>query len=206
MCTCTDKDQRFTLTATQLQTRADAYRLAFPQYPDSHLQASDRWLQGMWLLGNNYQGSGMYGAYPPGYLKRVLALFGDAQRVLHLCSGSLPRQPAGHVTLDSRVTGVVRPSVCGNGHHLPLRSEVFDLVLADPPYSAEDAKQYGTGMVNRPALLREAWRVTRPGGHLVWLDTQVPMFSKVLWHWWGAITIIRSTNHRVRLVSLFERV
>jgi ubiquinone/menaquinone biosynthesis C-methylase UbiE len=80
------------------------------------------------------------------------------------------------------------------------------LVMADPPYSQSDAERYGTRMVDRRKVLREAARVTQPGGYLVWLDTVLPMFAKREWHWWGAIGIVRSSNHRVRFVFMFERV
>lgn len=194
------------MSPTDLAARADAYRDAFPQFPDSHLTVSDRWMQGMWLLGNNYQGSGYYGAYPPGYLRRIMAMFSDAERVLHLFSGSLKGLPVGHIAVDLQVNGTVRPHVQANGHYLPFLPGSFDVAIVDPPYSPEDAKRYGTTMVNRVRVLHALWEVVKPQGHLVWLDTQVPMFSKALWHWYGAITIVRSTNHRVRLVSLFERV
>ena len=54
-------------------------------------------------------------------------------------------------------------------------------------------------------VMREAARVTAPGGNLVWLDQKRPMFRKDQWRLWGAIGLVRSTNHRVRLVSIFER-
>ncbi|MND07635.1 hypothetical protein D3C83_297470 [compost metagenome] len=48
-------------------------------------------------------------------------------------------------------------------------------------------------------------RVTIVGGHLVWLDTTWPMHRKAEWRTVGRITIVRSTNHRVRMISIFER-
>src|SRR6266540_1931472 len=67
------------------------YKQAFPKYPP--LRSDDRWIDGLWVLGNNYKGSGYYGAYPPQYLKRMKALYPDAERVLHACSGSLKAGP-----------------------------------------------------------------------------------------------------------------
>ena len=81
----------------------------------------------------------------------------------------------------------------------------FDLVLADPPYSSKDAEVYGTPMPNRAKVMRALARVTRPGGNLVWLDTRWPMHRKDQWRCWGHVALVRSTNHRVRLVSMFER-
>jgi hypothetical protein len=181
--------------------RAALYNAAFPSYPP--LCTTGRWVYGMWVLGNNYRGSGYYGAYPPGYLKRVLSLFPDATRVLSLFSGSL--QGPG-VTLDCQRTAAVQPQVLGSAEALPFLPGSFDLCLADPPYSPVDAVRYATPMVSRRKVLASLAHVIPAGGHVVWLDTQLPMYRKAEWHLWGTIGLVRSTNHRVRLVSLFERV
>jgi hypothetical protein len=79
-------------------------------------------------------------------------------------------------------------------------------------------------MVNRGKALRALAQVIQPGGWLVWLDTVWPMHSKLEWasaasialvtDWeledgeWdstGLIALVRSTNHRVRMVSMFQR-
>lgn len=51
----------------------------------------------------------------------------------------------------------------------------------------------------------EEVKVTKPGGHLVWLDVCWPMHRKVEWVTVGRIAIVRSTNHRVRMATIFER-
>jgi len=183
-----------------LVERAQLYTKAFPEYPP--LRADGRWLDGMWILGNNYRGSGYYGAYPPQYVKRIMSLFPDAQRVLHLFSGSLP--PGNYVRFD------INPDlgdVCGDAHRLSeyFAAGSFDLILADPPYSKEDADHYGTPMVNRNKVVSECAKVLEPGGFLVWLDQVLPMFRKDELHFCGAIGLVRSTNHRFRVVAVFRR-
>lgn len=196
-----------TKKALTLHDRAARYNATFPQFPDSHLVASDRWLQGNWILGNNYQGTGYYGSYPPGYLKRMAAIFPDLHAVMHLFSGSLPQEASrNRVTVDVRVTDHVKPGVRGDALNLPFREGAFDGVYADTPYSTADAEYYGTGLPNRKLVLREVHRVVRPGGFLVWMDTVLPMYRKDMWHWCGAIALWRSTNHRVRGVSIFQRL
>jgi len=59
------------------------------RYPSSRFMIDDRWASATWVMGNNYKGSGYYGAYPHGYVKRVYSMFPDSQRILHLFSGSL---------------------------------------------------------------------------------------------------------------------
>jgi SAM-dependent methyltransferase len=184
-----------------LAERADAYAAAFPDWPP--LQVTGRWIHGVWIIGNNYRSrSGYYGEYPATYLRRVGSMFPDSSATLHVFSGSVAPLP-GTVCVD--VQPATRPSVVADATALPFAPATFDLVYADPPYTPSDAARYGTPMVDRRRSLRELAQVTRPGGHLVWLDTVVPMFRKVEWSWIGVIGIIRSTNHRVRACMIFER-
>ena len=145
-----------------------------------------------------------YGSYPPTYLARAMALFPDVKypdERLHAFSGSLPK--GDYVRCDSVQDAELR----GRVEDLPrLTAGTFRLVLADPPYTKSDAEKYGTPPLNRRAALAALAEVTRSGGHLVWLDTVWPMHSKRDWRTVGRILLVRSTNHRVRLVSLFERV
>ncbi len=177
-------------------------------FPESQLRASDRWLQGQWVLGNDYRGSGMYGSYPPAYLRRIETVFPDAKSVVHLFSGSLPmcQARARGITVDLRATAMVKPGVRANVYALPFLSATFDLAYADPPYSATDAEQYETPMVDRRKVLYEAHRIVEPGGFLVWMDTTLPMYHGQFWKWVGAIALWRSSNHRVRGVHIFQRL
>lgn len=189
----------------RIADRIAAYRKAFPQYPDSWpVCQTGRWMNATMILGNNYKGSGMYGAYPPSYLKRMAPMFTDCPRVLHLFSGSLP--PGPYTRVDSRPS--MNADVVANAEDGLLAAfgpGSFDIVYADPPYSAEDAKHYDTKMINRRKVLQQCREVLRPGGILAWMDVILPMYRGVDWIHFGNIHIIRSTNHRVRLVSLFKR-
>jgi hypothetical protein len=192
-----------------LASRAQNYALRFDRWPASWVrlveEQGSECIYGTWLIGNDYRNkSALYGAYPRGFLDRVRALFPDLweSRVLHAFAGSLPK---GHgVRLD--LNPARQPDVIGNVCALPFGRDNFDLVLADPPYSKADAVEYGTPMVDRRAAMASLSTVTRAGGFLVWLDTVWPMHRKDQWRTVGRICLIRSTNHRVRLVSIFQRV
>lgn len=201
-----------------LRDRADAYSRAFPDRPPLQVVTEGTGthrrevVYGQWCIGADYRNkTRYYGAYPAGYLERVMALFPDVletprpkQEILHVFSGSLP--PGEYLRCDSHQPSDFRTSVYDLPEDFRRRGRPsFALVLADPPYSADDAKKYGTPMIHRGRTLAALAEVTRPGGHLVWLDTTWPMHRKDQWVTVGRIGLVRSTNHRVRMVSIFER-
>lgn len=185
--------------------RAQLYNLAFPKYPPLH--ATDRWIYGMWMIGNNYRNKqGYYGEYPPSYLKRILSMFPDIpkDRILHLFSGSLDQEEETGITFD--INPDLKPHVVGDAHKLSEFDLHPYLILADPPYTEEDAEHYGQPMIRRNTVLKECAKILISGTHLVWLDQVLPMYSKKEVNLVGTIGLIRSTNHRFRVVSIFEKV
>lgn len=188
-----------------IRERAQYYGLAFPKYPP--LVATDRWLYGIWMIGNDYAGRmSYYGEYPHSYLRRIYSLFPDAQGILHLFSGSVSIEHEAEITFD--INSELKPDVVGDAHRLSSYFEpnYFDLILADPPYTAEDAEHYGTPMVNRNTVVRECYKVLVSGGYLVWLDQVLPMYRKDTVILEGTIGLVRSTNHRFRVVSIFRKL
>lgn len=195
--------------ADRIASFEQAYRKWPASWPRLVREQGRDVLYATWLIGNDYRAtSKIYGSYPPGYLARVLALFPDVEPsdTLHVFSGSLPKRS--YWRLDSHRSAEVSGSVY-EARALVSRDIApncyFPLQVADPPYSAEDAAKYGTSMINRGRALRALAEVAQPGGHLVWLDTVWPMHRKVEWVTVGRIAIVRSTNHRVRMCTIFER-
>ncbi len=186
-----------------LQERIDAYQATFPKYPT--MIADKGWLMGVWVLGNMYKRSnGYYGAFPGNFLKRVLSIFPDRQKTLHLFSGTLVAGP-GEVTVDCQITDTVKPTVVADAKNLPFPDASFDFTLADPPYTAKDAENYKTPMISRRHVMAEVARITKPRGYLAWLDTVRPMYRATEWKQVGAIMVLVSTNTRTRCLSIFER-
>jgi hypothetical protein len=163
-----------------------------------------------WLGGQDYRGrSRYYGAYPHGFLAKVMALFPDAIErmrareipLLHAFSGSLPARDQ-FIRCDSHQPAELACSV----YDLPERTAArFSLIIADPIYSKADAANYGTPMVDRRRAMAALAGVAEPGAHLVWLDTVWPIHNKTQWVTVGRITVVRSTNHRVRIAHIFQR-
>ncbi len=187
--------------------RAKFYNDAHPDYPAVY--ESRGWLCGMWMIGQNYAGSGYYGSYPPHFVDRVTSMFPDAndpKRVMHLFSGSV--RPGPYIRVDCRANpcdGVTPDVVCNAEDLAPFSDASYDLILADPPYSCSDALRYGVPMCDRQKVLAACCRVLRLGGNLAWLDQILPMYRKTELRMWGTIGVVRSTNHRFRCCSLWER-
>lgn len=216
--------------------RAMAYNYAFPDRPPLAAQMPQdgpQWVAGTWLIGACYKNPNpLYGAYPFGYLERVHSMFPDALQVLHVFSGGLTlasavSQAFGHrkdwgprdsIELHKMHAGMELVDLKGpdDGRHPTWQGDImdmpaewagrFDLILADPPYSTDDAEKYGTPMVNRGKIIARLRDVAKKGGNLVWLDQCWPMHRKNQWRTWAHIGLVRSTNHRMRLVSMFQAV
>lgn len=174
-------------------------------YPKSLFTAADGRIVGTWILGNDYRvKSGYYGGFPATYLPRVRALFRDKQRVLHLFSGRVDTEAFPGDTVD--LNPELEPTYLDDAQTLenvPL--EQYDLVTADPPYSVEDAEHYQTSMVKRNAVLRALARLPA-GAHIVWLDQVLPMWRKDTFILEAIIGVVRSSNHRFRVVTVFRRL
>lgn len=170
---------------------------------------------GFWMVGNDYRNKARYyGAYPPGYLKRMKLLFPQEFEkgwTLHLFSGMVP---CGERELTFDIKPELEPHYIGNaeevdsyflehGHQVHLK---FDLILADPPYG-ENHLKYGTKPVNKKKVIKSCAKILHDGGHLVWLDTIMPIWAKADgWKLKGTIGLLQSTNHQVRVITILEKL
>lgn len=175
------------------------------RFPRSLFLSEDGRVVGTWIMGNDYRvRSAYYGGYPAGYLRRIKALFPDKRRVLHLFSGKVDLTALPGDTVD--INKNLYPTYLDDAQRLenvPL--EKYDLILADPPYSVEDALRYQTTMIKRNLVLR-ALRRAAPGTHVVWLDQVLPMYRKDAFAIEAVIGMVKSTNHRFRVVTIFDRL
>jgi hypothetical protein len=187
-----------------LQARIDNY-VKETGYPRSLFLSEDGRIVGTWIMGNNYQvKSGYYGGYPHGYLKRIKALFPEKRCPLHVFSGKVDHAVIAGDTVD--LDAAVEPTYLDDAQSLetvPL--ELYDIVLADPPYSVEDCDHYKPTMVKRNKVMSALSQVVK-GTHVVWLDQVLPMYRKDQWDIIGVIGMVKSTNHRFRVVTIFEKL
>jgi hypothetical protein len=189
----------------QLQERINNYHKE-TKFPRSLFLSGDGRIVGTWIMGNDYRvKSEYYGGYPAGYLRRIAALFPDRKNVLHLFSGKVDTTAFPGDTVD--INPDLSPTYCADAHALsnvPLQN--YDLILCDPPYSVEDAEHYQTTMVKRNVVMDNLGRLTKSGTYIVWLDQVLPMYRKLDWDLDACIGMVKSTNHRFRVVCLFRKL
>lgn len=173
-------------------------------YPPA-LWVLDDVIYGTWIMGNNYRvKSGYYGGYPATYLRRVRALFPEKQRALHVFSGRVDQSAWPGDTVD--VNASLEPTYVDDAQSLgAVPVENYDIILADPPYSVEDCDHYHTTMVKRNKVMQALGRRAVAGTHVVWLDQVLPMYRKDQWRVMAYIGMVKSTNHRFRVVTIFEK-
>lgn len=189
----------------ELQERIDNY-VKETGFPRSLFVGEDGRIVGTWVMGNNYHVStSLYGGYPHGYLRRVRSLFPDKKAALHLFSGKVDIEAFPGQTVD--INPALNPDYVDDAQRLekvPL--EEFDIVLADPPYSAEDCEHYRTTMVKRNVVMGALGKRLRSGAHVVWLDQVLPMYKKTFFSTEAYIGMVKSTNHRFRVISIFRKL
>ncbi|MBV9247935.1 MAG: hypothetical protein JO227_01635 [Acetobacteraceae bacterium] len=173
-------------------------------FPECLFVGADGRVVGTWIMGNDYRvRSEYYGGYPAGYLRRIRSLFPEKKRVLHLFSGKVDIAAFPGDTVD--INPEFKPTYVDDAQTLtqvPL--ETYDLILADPPYSVEDADRYQTTMIKRNTVMRALQRLPI-GAHVVWLDQVLPMFRKDAFEQEAVIGMVKSTNHRFRVITIFRR-
>lgn len=187
-----------------LQERIDSYITA-TKFPGSIFIGGDGRIVGTWIMGNDYRvKSNYYGGYPAGYLRRIKALFPDKKTALHLFSGKVDLAAFAGDTVD--LNKKTKPTFVDDAQILEkVPVQIYDIVLADPPYSVEDCDHYQTTMIKRNKVMSALGKRLKKGAHVVWLDQVLPMFRKDQFKIIAVIGMVKSTNHRFRVITIFEK-
>lgn len=178
----------------------EAVNAAFPKYP---MTVRDKgWVYGVWYCGTAWDRVRLHGQYPPTFLKRALALFPDARRILHVPSGTIE---GGGVTVDRMRCEVRKPMIQADAAQLPFRDGSFDLVISDPPYTPADSAKYGCKPYPLGRAMKESRRVLRPGGFLGVLHTYYPSYRRKEWRLVALIAVVTGFQRATRMFSVFEK-
>lgn len=159
-----------------------------------------------------------YGAYPAGFLERARSLLGVTinDPVLHVCSGKVTEYPyAGGFGPNDKTVDISRH--CRPDFHIDITAEGLPshmgdegetpwyAVLADPPYTADDAAQYGDATLPSARLcLERSLEVLDVGarvGVLHYVAPRPPAGVKFL----ACITVFVGFENRARLYSVYEK-
>jgi SAM-dependent methyltransferase len=174
---------------------------AVAKEPFTHLDRD--WVYGIWYCGTSFQKAIYYGQYPATFVKRVLRLFPKCD-MLHLCCG--------RCHIDGALNVDIKPLpevdlVANVETRLPRAAKSFDVILIDPPYSQEDSKRYKVPrLVRSNRVMKEARRLLRPNGWLLWLDEKYPSYRRAEWRLRGLIAIITGFNRRTRVLSMWQPI
>lgn len=118
------------------------------------------------------RGVPVYGQYPRALIPAMLPwLDCGRHEVLHVCSGALP--PGEGIRVDLRPAA--KPDILADGRKIPLPDGSVAAVMIDPPYTEHYARElYGVRYPRPSQLLREATRLVRPGGRIVFVHYITP--------------------------------
>lgn len=172
----------------------------------------------IWILGRSKVR--YYGAYPGGFLERARALLGVSidDAVLHVCSGQVQHYPYRGLGRHDRTIDLdpsLEPHFVGDVREgLPLDgARGWAAILADPPYTEDDAAHYvpGPDHFPKPAnLLATCLRTVRPGGRVGMLHYEWPrppaMLDRHPIRCVALIGVINGYANRMRAFSVFEKV
>lgn len=149
----------------------------------------------MWILARTQRR--YYGAYPEGFLWRAKAMMPG--EMCHLCSGTV----RGDFTVD--INPDMNPDLVGDARDTGLPGESFDAVLIDPPYSPEDAEKYGTDYPRPAHLMREGYRLVRPGGRVGMLHHIWPQPPAKGVRCLAIVGVVVGTQNRIRQFTVYEK-
>jgi len=122
----------------------------------------------VWALGP--PNTGYPGSFPRGLIPRIKDRWWGDNRCW-LFSGAYKDPNA--ITVD--INPAVEPDIIADCTQLPLKTESFDFVMLDPPYSPfEAAKLYGLPHVSLTKAINEASRICEPSGYVVLLHRIIP--------------------------------
>lgn len=160
-----------------------------------------------------------YGAYPAGFLDRARLFLGVTidDAVLHVCSGRVKDYPFAGLGPNDKTVDLdpkLKPDYVRDVRDvrgLPARKGGWPAVLADPPYTEDDAAHYAPGAEAFPAphaLLSQCLAAVRPGGRVGFLHYAWPRPPD----WMGKIKcvallgVVSGYGGRIRAFSVYERV
>lgn len=152
-----------------------------------------------WCLPRPRRNNPIPGCFPQHFEKKLLTLLSWPEKVLHPFGGKAEWGLRVDIRLD------VIPDVLGDAHNLPFGDGEFDCVILDPPYNLEYSKRlYQTNNIHSFQATREAVRVCKEGGYVVWyhlVSMPVPPHT-ILTH---RILLETRLHHAARIIHVYQK-
>ena len=156
-----------------------------------------------------------YGAYPRGFLAkaRKLVLVGQPfeSPILHVCSGRVrDYQTLGFGPNDKTLdlASSLKPDYLADARDASAYThERWAAIIADPPYTSEDADHYPPGRALLPSayvIVRNSLGVLEPGRRVGILHLFAPQARKGS-RFVACVTVLTGFNNRARLFSVYEK-
>ena len=167
-----------------------------------------------WILARAKLQGGMkyYGAYPGGFPERARALLAATidEPVLHVCGGMARFYPyaGGFGPNDATLDLDISTDPTYHQDAVDPYPRGFKAILADPPYSPEDAEKYRPGADRYPSpniILRRGLAAVPTGGRvgiIHYLTPSPPDDTRFV----ANIAVWTGFNNRIRVYSVFERL
>jgi SAM-dependent methyltransferase len=139
------------------------------------------------------------GGFPLYFEQNLVQLLGYPEKILHPFGGKA------EIGLRCDINPDVEPDVVCDAHDLPFEDDHFDLVVLDPPYSDEEARDlYGTPALKPGKCTSEAVRVLRPGGWLAVYTDREPRRPPRCNHNARILVVLRP-GHSPRVCMVFQK-
>lgn len=160
-----------------------------------------------------------YGAYPAGFLQRARDLLGAAptDQVVHLCGGhvrSYPYSGLGAQDLTVDTDPACKPdfqlNVGAPETYTILKKQCPDIfaILADPPYTPEDADHYLAGRDLFPstnAIVANSLTILPIGGRVGILSLHWPRYPKAISRQVAVVAVYVGNGNYGRTFAVYER-
>ena len=138
------------------------------------------------------------GGFPLHFEKRLFETYRPHRILQPFGGGSL-------YGLRCDINPEANPDVVCDAHSLPFRSNSFDFVLCDPPYSNDlSGRIYSTGVIKEKMYVNEAVRVCKVDGYVGLYHSVISPRPKRR-SYDRIIVIIGRVRHHARFCCLFQK-
>lgn len=157
-----------------------------------------------WLCGPP-PSRGQFQRFPSRFLYNVRKTYPfEGKKVLQMFSGS------SNIGITTDIRKESNADIVAHYDQLPIKDNIFDMVLADPPYTVGFSQEWISTLKDVPKpkrILKEATRVTKPGGLILILHVIViPAYKEIGVERIALHPILCGPNNAIRVLNVFRKL